>query len=346
MIRMESVVITGLGLEIPGIPDATSFPRFLAAPIQPGEFTPADKLGRGGLRYKDRATKLALCAAQSALVNAGLPTSASEQISPETFGVVVSSNLGNLDTVCRVVETIRARGADDTSPLDMPNLSSNVVASSIAIRFGCKALNVMVCNGSTSGSDALYIAANAIRARRARRMLVVGVEPSNPVVARLMEESALAWLRTSDGIRIGDGGGAVILEAADAAAERGAQVSARLGGFGFACGADVKLSILGATSNEEAPPDLWLTPNCSYALTAAAVDEALGLWREAPPICLDLSIALGETYGALGVLQCIAACLWLKSNDSGRAVATSGASWGDGSSSLLIFGADLDRIRP
>src|SRR4051812_41787904 len=115
MIR-TAVLITGLGLEFPGIAGAASLLDAVSAPIEPTEFDPADKLGRKGLRYKDRATKLALCAAQAALLDAGLPAVAAEQVSPESFGTVVSSNLGNVDTVCRVLDTVRAEGADSTSP--------------------------------------------------------------------------------------------------------------------------------------------------------------------------------------------------------------------------------------
>jgi len=58
-----AVIITGLGLEIPGIQDTANLLDALKAPVEASEFIPADKLGRQGLRYKDRATKLALCAA-------------------------------------------------------------------------------------------------------------------------------------------------------------------------------------------------------------------------------------------------------------------------------------------
>src|SRR5262245_17930065 len=120
----RSVVVTGLGLEFPGLPATEALLGMRDTPLQPVAFNPADKLGRKGLRYKDRATQLAMCAAQAALEDAGLSVSAKEQCSPETFGVVVSSNLGNLDTVCRVVDTIHAGSVKDTSPLDLPNASS------------------------------------------------------------------------------------------------------------------------------------------------------------------------------------------------------------------------------
>ena len=332
----SAVTITGLGLEVPGIHDTANLLDALTAPLEPSEFTPADKLGTQRLRYKDRATKLALCAAQSALVSAGLPTSAATQISPETFGVVVSSNLGNVDTVCRVLDTIYSEGADSVSPMDMPNLSSNVVASSLAIRFGCKALNLMVCNGATSGIDALYLAANAIRAKRADRMLVVGVEPVNPVVERLMNEAATAWLGVESKPRLGEGSAAIVLESARAALERNVQGYAQLGRYFFSDSGDVARTIREANCEEVALTDLWLTPNLSYSPTAAAAERGLTLWDKTPPVYLDLSYALGETYGALGVLQCVTACLWLRKHRRHKAVATSGACWGDGVASVII----------
>jgi 3-oxoacyl-[acyl-carrier-protein] synthase II len=332
------VVITGLGIEVPGINDAAELWEPGAGSFAPAEFTPADKLGRQGLRYKDRATKLALCAGQSALRDAGLPVSAAEQISSETFGVVVSSNLGNVDTVCRVVDTVRTEGADCTSPLDMPNLSSNVIASSIAIRFGCKAVNLMVCSGGTSGIDALYLAANAIRCRRALRILVVGVEPANEIVSKLMTASANgSSLGTLP--RIGDGSAAVVLEDAEAASERRTIRYAEVGAYSYHALNDVLQTILGANDGSDDLPDLWLTPS-SPDRSAAEIKHALGLWGDAPPTRLDLNGMLGETYGALGIFQCLAACLWLKRHPGGKAIATSGGYWGDGTASILLRGTD------
>ena len=340
MKRLASVMITGLGIEVPGIHDLAELWDGSTGNLADADFTPAEKLGRQGLRYKDRATKLALCAGQSALQDAGLPVSAREQLASESFGVVVSSNLGNLDTVCRVVDTVHSQGADCTSPLDMPNLSSNVVASSVAIRFGCKAINLMVCNGGTSGIDALYLAANAIRAGRAKRILVVGVEPSNQVVTRIMEASARAWFPLGSMPRIGDGSAAVVLEDADAAAERGGAVYAQVGSYSYHPSNDLSQTIVGANGGSDRLPDLWLTPSFSDGPAAEAVNQGLELWKDAPPTCLDLSGLLGETYGALGVFQCIAACLWLRLHASAKAIATSGACWGEGTASVVISGTD------
>lgn len=337
------VVITGLGLEFPGVAGAAALPAALSAPVGPAEFNPAEKLGKQGLRYKDRATKLALCAAQAALLDARLPTTAAGQVAPESFGTVVSSNLGNVDTVCRVLDTVRTEGADATSPLDIPNLSSNVVASSLAIRFGLKAVNLMVCNGATSGTDALHLAANSIRAGRARRVLVAAVEPFNPAVERLMEESDECCREARGGLRLGDGAVAVVLESEDAAAERGASPYAVLGGYGFDGTGDAASSLREALKGADSPPELWLVPNCAHAPAAEAVSRGLELWGERPPMRMDLSASLGETYGALGVFQCVAACLWLRALPGKLAAATAGSCWGDGCASLVLYGASAPR---
>jgi len=338
MTEDRNIVVTGLGVELPGISAISGFLDLLSSSTVASEARPEARLGNKGLRYKDRATKLALAAAQATLEHAGLPSSPHEQLQPDAFGVVASSNLGNLDTVCRVVEAIRSSGVDAISPMDLPNASSNVISASIGIWFGLKGLNLMICNGATSGTDALYIAANSIRAGRAEHMIVVGVETVNPAVARLIEESAQPWLPESSGIRLGDCAGAVILESAGSAAARNAYIYGRVGAYAYAPQGDVRASLQRASLCDESAPDLWLTPNCSYGSTFAQAESARTLWKTASPTTLDIAKALGETYGATGVLQTIAACLWLDANRGRKAIATSGAAWGDGAASLVIRG--------
>lgn len=339
------VVITGIGIEVPGLPaieDLLSQHVFLA----PAEFDPVAKLGRKGLLYKDQATKLALCAVQEALTCAGLSFQNPEQSS--TTGVVVSSNLGNVDTVCRLVETIHKGSVEDLSPLELPNASSNVIASTIAIRFGCRGVNLMLCNGATSGIDALYTAANLIRAGRVHRMLVVGVEPHNEFVQRLIVASQESDPAAPVDMQMGSGAACVVLEAANEASARGARIYGAISGYSYvppgtspegAC----RQFLAGAAVN----PQLLLTPNQQWPAARTIVERLLPSWEDRPPELLDLCTALDDLYGALGVFQCVAACLWLQrqaaANRSSSVLAISGASWKDGVASLVIssFGLQL-----
>lgn len=333
---LNSIVITGLGIEIPGIESVETLLNSLDAPLPPATFDPVARLGRKGLRYKDTATKLALCAGKAALTDAGLPTSPDEQLAPVQTSVITSSNLGNVDTVCRVVEAIRAGGVDETSPMELPNASSNIIASSLAIWFGLRGPNLMLCNGATSGADALFVAANLIRAGRAERVLVVGVEVANSMAIQLMRDSLANQQQSAADLRLCEGAGAVVLESADAAARREARVYAHIDGYGTAPLTDGQVS-LGTTQGIEASaPDLWLLPSGADGATRQVIDATRARWKGSAMEELDLGIALGETYGAQGVLQCIAACLWLKKHSGRSAVMTSGAGWGDGLTSLWV----------
>ena len=199
---MTAAVVTGTGVAL-------------------ADVDPAAVLGRRGLLYKDRATQLALCAARGALVDAELLDEEGLAVPGESVGVVVSSNLGNLDTVCAVAATIAAETVARISPMDLPNASSNVVASTLAIRFGLRGPNLMLCNGATGGVDAVYWADVVIRAGRAERVLVVEVETRNEVVERLVG--------SSDGLL--DGAAALVVEDGEAARARGAEpLAAAIGG--------------------------------------------------------------------------------------------------------------------
>lgn len=167
-------------------------------------------LGRKGLRYKEPATRLALCAVHRAL---GVPDGqwlASDGVDADT-AVVGCGNLGNVGTVVDVVRDARAGGWRDVSPMAAPNASSNVLASTVAIWFGFGGPNLMLCSGATTGLDALGIAAGLLAARRAARVVVVGAEPADPVAVALHER------RVTMPAPLQPGAGCLVLEPADRA---------------------------------------------------------------------------------------------------------------------------------
>jgi 3-oxoacyl-[acyl-carrier-protein] synthase II len=328
MNKKQAAVITGLGVEIPGLTGLGNLWAALEGRLDSHcAFEPEAKLGRKGLRYKDRATKLALCAVHDALEDAGLPLTLSDR----KTGVVVSSNFGNLDTVCRVAATIHEGGSRSASPLDLPNASSNAIASSIAIRHGCRGVNLTVCNGATGGLDAIYMAASAIRAGRAARVLVVGVEPLHEVAVRLAE-TANDGAAPGD-FRLGEGAACVVLEAADEARTRGGRVYAEVGAYQWWPNGGEPDGRLLAAIEWAAPEGLWIRSAAMHATSRALVDRVQsGVTK--PPEQADIG-AFGELYGAAGVVQAVAAALRLSDGsqherDGTQAVLTAGGYWGDG----------------
>ncbi|WP_031076421.1 beta-ketoacyl synthase N-terminal-like domain-containing protein [Streptomyces sp. NRRL WC-3742] len=306
-----TVVVSGAAVLLPG---ADSVQALVAGPASSAEaVSPADVVGRKGLRYKDRATQIGYALALRALTDAGLlGEDGTTTVPAGSVGVVASSNFGNLDTVTRALDTIREETVNGTSPMDLPNASSNVIASSVAIRYGLRGPNLMVCNGPTSGLDAVHWAATMIEAGRAERMLVLGVEPDNEVVRKL-----------TGGRPAVDGGAAIVVERADAVAERGGAVRAVLGGYARTAAVADLLERLASSG----APVRWEVP----AADPPAEDLLPGVPRSGLP---EHS---GEPSGALGVLQCAAAVGWFEDGGAGPVYALSGGESADASAGLVLL---------
>lgn len=312
--RSPGIVITGAGALVPG----ADSPAALAAGPAPDAVpvSPEQLVGKKGLRYKDRATQLAYALAARTLDDAGLLDADGLTVPTTSVGVIASSNLGNLDTVTRALDTIHAETVSGTSPMDLPNASSNVIASSVAIRFGLRGPNLMVCNGATSGLDALHWAATVLTAGRVDRVLVIGVEPDNETVRRLLGEG-----RT--GV---DGGAAVVLERAAAARERSAPARALYQGYRAA--ADVRSCVdrLGELDAGTAPTR-WHIPQTD---SGTLPDDLL------PGIPRD-GFGPARASGALGVLQAAAATGWFDGGGTGPVYAVTGAGGTDPAAGVALL---------
>jgi 3-oxoacyl-[acyl-carrier-protein] synthase II len=255
-------------------------------------FDPATALAGRGMRHKDRASRFALRAAQRALEDAGL-LGAPEL---EDAAVVLSSNFGNLDTICDLVTAIAIADSSDISPMRVPHLSSGGTAAWVALQHGIRGPNLTLCNGPSSGLDAVAWARNLITAGRAALALVIGVEPDTPPVARLHEQTAgKRWL---------DGAVGLVIEPGQHAVSRGARIRAEIAGY--------------ATGDDER--------SAIQAAGAAAIRRRLG---DEP------TARFGRCSGALGVIQCAIAVEQLD-GEPVLAVAGPGAGEGDQTSVSVL----------
>ncbi|MFE7779024.1 beta-ketoacyl synthase N-terminal-like domain-containing protein [Streptomyces sp. NPDC057445] len=313
-----TVVITGVGLAVPGLVGAEDL---LRPPSHGSGFDPAVGLTGREMRHKDRASRLALRSAEPALRDAGLlaDDGAYDGPAPST-AVVVSTNLGNLDSVCDFTDTIAEHTVTGLSPLGLPHTSSNVIAGWIAIRYAMRGPNITVCNGGTSGTDALYWARNLIAVRRADVVVVIGVEPDTEPASRLLADGS--------GRPVLDGAAALVVESAEHARARGARAHAVLTEVvrepGLPAAVDTVLKA------HTGPVGLWLTAQgTSVPSLAGAVDIG------AVPTA-DLAARLGHCSGALGVLQCAAGVAYLAGGGTGSVLSTSGGPDDDAAAALLL----------
>jgi 3-oxoacyl-[acyl-carrier-protein] synthase II len=303
MTTSMNVTVTGVGIALPGVRTPTD----LLNPEPSGPVDPGARIGRKGLRYKDRATQLAYVVAHDALHDAGLLVDGELTVPHGQVAVVASSNFGNVDTITDTVQTIATETAAATSPMLLPNASSNVVASSVAIKFGLQGPNLMLCNGETSGLDAVFWATTLIASGRAEQALVIGVEPDNPAVRRLTGAEGF------------DGAVALVLETQASAEARAATPRATIGDYTRASAVDVCLSKLGDR------PAAWYSPRIEPG------DLLEGVSR------VDLSEKWGIASGSLGVLQCVASIGWFEHGGAGPVYAVTGDA-SDGVAGQVLWG--------
>ena len=309
-----SAQITGVGLAVSGLPG----PEGLLRPTEGADHAELPLRGKG-MRHKDRASKLALLATGNALNDAGLADFDGDRVA-----VVVSSNFGNLDTVCEFTDIIHTETVIGISPMRAPHMSSNVTACWVAIEYGLRGPNLTMCSGTPSGLDAMFWARNLIAVDRADVAMVVGVEPdTSPVAALHRANGGQRWL---------DGAVALVLESTQYALRRGARSRARVGAYGK--GTEPQAAIGAALRDFRRPIDL-----CVSAPGVA------GLPKGARTV--DLTSRLGRCSGALGVLQCAAAVAWFDEAGPDTALIVAGAA-GDGegddtgTSALVLSGPRAD----
>ncbi|MGW2597346.1 beta-ketoacyl synthase N-terminal-like domain-containing protein [Streptomyces klenkii] len=300
------VVVSGVGLAVPGI----SFPDELLGAVREGGFDPHTGLTGREMRHKDRASRLALRAAEPALRDAGLHDGKAFTGDGDTTAVVVSSNFGILDSVCAFADVIARDTVTGLSPLGLPQTSSNVIAGSVAMRHGLRGPSLTLCNGPGSGLDAVYWARGLIAAGRAETAVVIGVEPSGEAVTKLLGEPVF------------DGAAALVLEARD----RGARPRAVIGAGAYARGADPSAAVAAALGGRSpASVSLWLPG-----------EDACGTPGGAP--AFDLTGRLGRCSGALGVLQCAAAVAYFdrRPDEDVAVLASAGGPADDAAAALLL----------
>jgi len=315
------VVITGIGTAIPGVtwPADLVEAEFLRLD---GVVDPAAGLSGRGVRFADRATKLALCAARDTLVAAGLIGEDGLRVAGRSVGVAVSSNYGNADTICRTVDTIATETYLGTSPMLLPATASNVIAAAVAIRAQLRGVNLTLCNGPTSGLDAVHCARVLVASGRIDRMLVIGVEPANKYVHHLVEQGG-------DHVRMFDGAAALVVEAASAARERDVHALAEVGPYARA--SSHAKAVLTVRAADPGPVGLWCAGEGSHRVHDA------GRTR-------DLTALLGRCSGALGVLQCVAGAAWLAGGGGSAVLATAGEGMpDDDASAALVLSTAGDR---
>ena len=260
-----SVVVTGLGATTPlGGDIASTWSAMLAGrsgvqrltdgwvanlPVQIGAraaVDPATVLGRVAARRMDRCEQFAVVAAREAWHDSG-----AQQTEPDRLGVAFSTGVGGLISTLNTYDTLREQGWQRVSPFSVPMLMPNGSAGWISLELRARAGAHAPSSACSSGAEAIGYGIEMIRSGRADVVVAGGTEaPIHALhVASFAAMRALSTRNAEperasrpfdkgrDGFVLGEGAAAVVLESAEHAARRGAQVIAVAAGAGYSADA-------------------------------------------------------------------------------------------------------------
>jgi 3-oxoacyl-[acyl-carrier-protein] synthase II len=338
------VVITGVGAVTPlGIGAGLLHDNAVAGltGIRDGQglcstFDGADALGRREKFRLDRFTQLALVAAIEAIECANwgdTPPVVSERIA-----CYIGSAIGGLITLEEELETMRTDGASEVSPLTVPKLMANAAAAHISMRFGLRGETAALVSACSGGAQSIVAGIRAIRLGEADAAVVGGAEAASTPFTTAIFTSAGALSPTGksvpfsaerDGFLLGEGAGVLVLEAAEIAEARGANIIGEILGYGVRSDAHhITAPEPGgkwaASAVRAALEDAGLKPEdvdyinahgtgtkLNDATEIVALRAAFGAALDGIPLSSSKSY-LGHLLGAAGAVEAIATVLALK----------------------------------
>jgi 3-oxoacyl-[acyl-carrier-protein] synthase II len=340
----REIVVTGLGAVTPlGIGARTLHERWTAGTsgIEDGEgacteFEPTEHLTVKEVRRADRFTQMALVASDEALAEAGwdgeLPYEASR------VGSIIGTGIGGIGTLTQNHQVLLEEGPGKVSPLAIPLMMGNAGSGAVAMRHKLKGPSFAPLSACAAGAHAIGEAVELIESGRADAVVAGGSEAGLVPLARAAFSALDALSPTGvsrpfdvrrDGFVMGEGAAVLILEDAEKARERGANVLAYVRGYGattdaYHLTAPDKEGLGAAEAMRIALADAGLTPEDVVYVNAhgtstplndrsetKALKLALGDAAKAIPVSSTKS-AIGHLLGAAGAVEAVATILALR----------------------------------
>ncbi len=294
------------------------------------EFDPKEHLSVKEIRRLDRFSQFAVVAADEALAQAGW--NGEPPYDPLRVGCVIATGIGGIDTVETQHDVMRDRGAKMVSPLGIPQYMPNAGAAAVAMRKGLKGQMYGVVSACSGGAHAIGSALRMIQYGDADAVVAGGAEATLTEFGFACFNSMQALSPTGisrpfdarrDGFVMGEGGGVLVLEEAEAAAARGATILGEVAGYGatsdayhltapeptgMAASRAIELAIDDAamTSSDIAYVNAHGTSTqLNDAAETAALKRALGDDAYRVPISSTKS-TIGHLLGAAGAVEAVA----------------------------------------
>jgi 3-oxoacyl-[acyl-carrier-protein] synthase II len=221
-------------------------------------FDPGRYLSRKEVEIYGRVTQLSLAAAVEAMAHAGLgemlrpdedaPPRDVPGVDRRAMGCLVSTGQGSVDIFEAQIARSNERGPRAVSPYFIPGVMPNSGAALVSIRYGLMGPSYNIASACATGTHSIATCAMMIESGDADAMVAGGAEAATRLntVAGFGNARALARALDGDprkasrpfdkrrsGFVMGEGAGALVLEAEETARARGAKILAYVAGWGL-----------------------------------------------------------------------------------------------------------------
>lgn len=309
-----AVSVLGIGKEaqIKGVLDpnkGTALPNRIEG-FEPKKFLPPLKA-----RRMSRFSILALASAVEAINDSKL------NIEPLRTGVFVGTGLSSTESTDLFYESLLEGGPLNQNPIVFPETVQNIAASHIAIHFGIKGPNTTFSQNEISSELAIFYGIELLKDGSVDSVIVSGVEEmSNALLdgyrsLRVVSKKSLMmpFDRKRDGFVPTEGSATLVLERAQDAKKRGANIYAFIASLGFSSapverlrydtsGSSMRDSMAGAIKNLDMIDMISASANSSRELDGAearAIKEVFG--RSIPVTAIRSHLGFFISDGALRI---------------------------------------------
>ncbi|GAA0190290.1 beta-ketoacyl-[acyl-carrier-protein] synthase II [Glutamicibacter creatinolyticus] len=199
----------------------------------------SETLSRVEMKRMDPSTQFAVVASREAWKDSGL-----EEVDPDRLSVAFATGIGGVWTLLDAWDTLKAKGPRRVLPMTVPMLMPNGPAAAVSLDLGAKGGAHTPVSACASGTEAMHVGLDLIRNGKADVVMVGGAEAAiHPMpIAAFASMQALSKRNDDpqrasrpydldrDGFVMGEGAGALVLEAEEHALARGARIYAELAG--------------------------------------------------------------------------------------------------------------------
>lgn len=186
----------------------------------------------------DRFAQFGVIAGRQAMLDAGFVTSREQGL---RSAIIMGSGIGGLSTLDLGFQRLYVQGLNKVYPLSVPKVMLNAGVSALSMEFGILGPCFAVSSACSSANHAISQAFAMVRGGQvdlaltggSEACLTFGMMKAWEALRVLAPDTCRPFSRGRQGIVLGEGGGALVLEPLDKALARGATIHAELVGCGM-----------------------------------------------------------------------------------------------------------------